>query len=140
MPVTFIYWGYCPFLPFPCALCTTCQNFLLFSAFDDLIVFNNKKFIAYVKDIYPPELNVEKANRLDDQAYYLALTFIIGNNNRIYMKLYDKRDDFKFHIVNFPSLSRTYHLALHMVFMFLSLLDMQDATHIMMTLDIAINS
>ena len=34
---------------------------------DDLIVFNNKKFIDYVKNIYPSELNVEKANRLDDQ-------------------------------------------------------------------------
>ena len=43
---------------------------------NDLIVFNNKKFIDYVKDIYPSELNVEKANRLDDQANYLDLTFI----------------------------------------------------------------
>ena len=72
---------------------------------DDLIVFNNKKFIDYVKDIYPSELNVEKADRLDDQANYLDLTFIIGNNNRLYTKLYDKRDDFNFHIVNFPFLS-----------------------------------
>ena len=33
----------------------------------DLIVFNNKKFIDYVRDVYPSELNVEKANKLDDQ-------------------------------------------------------------------------
>ena len=72
---------------------------------DDLIVFNNKTFIDCVKDIYPSELNVEKANRLDDQANYLDLTFIIGNNNRLYTKLYDKCDDFNFHIVNFPFLS-----------------------------------
>ena len=72
---------------------------------DELIVFNNKKFIDYAKDIYPSELNVEKANRLDDQANYLDLTFIIGNNNRLYTKLYDKRDDFNFHIVNFSFLS-----------------------------------
>ena len=71
------------------------------SYMDDLIVFNNEKF----KDIYPSELNVEKDNRLDDQANYLDLTFIIGNNIRLYTKLYDKRDDFNFHIVNFPFLS-----------------------------------
>ena len=34
---------------------------------------------------------------------YLDLTFIISNNNRLYTKLYDKRDEFNFHIVNFPS-------------------------------------
>ena len=72
---------------------------------DDLIVLNNKKFINYVKDIHPFELNVEKVNRFDDQADYLDLTFITGNNNRLYTKLYDKRDDFNFHIVNFPFLS-----------------------------------
>ena len=72
---------------------------------DELIVFSNNKFIDYVKDIYPSEPNVEKANRLDDQANYLDLTFIIGNNNKLYTKLYDKLDDFNFHIVNFPFLS-----------------------------------
>ena len=41
------------------------------------------------------ELNVEKADRLID----------LGNNNRLNTKLYDKRDDFSFHTVNFPFLS-----------------------------------
>ena len=56
----------------------------------------------------------------DDLANYLDLTFIIESNNRLYTKLYDKRDDFDFHIVNFPFLSsnRWDHLALHMVFIF----------------------
>ena len=51
------------------------------------------------------ELNVEKADRLDNQANYLDLTFIISNNNRLYTKLYDKCADFNFHIVNFPFFS-----------------------------------
>ena len=59
----------------------------------------------YLRDIYSSELNVENANRLDDQENYLDLTFIIGNN-RLHTKLYDKRDDFNFHVVNFPFLSR----------------------------------
>ena len=108
---------------------------------DDLIVFNNRKFIDYVRDTYPSELNVEKANRWDDQANYLDLTFIIGNSNRFYTTLYDKRDDFNFHIVNFPFLSSNIPSGIyHMVFTFYSLSDMRDAAHLMMTLDIAIIS
>ena len=71
---------------------------------DDLIVFSNKKFGDYVKEIYPSQLTVKKANTSDDLANYLDLTVIIGNNNRLYTKLYDKRDDFDFHIVNFSFL------------------------------------
>ena len=51
---------------------------LCYRYMDDLIVFNNKKFIEYVKDICQSELNVEKANRLHDQANYL--TFLIGDH------------------------------------------------------------
>ena len=54
---------------------------------DDLIVFNNKKFRDYVKEIYPSQLTVEKANTSDELANYLDLTFIIESNNRLYTKL-----------------------------------------------------
>ena len=72
---------------------------------NDLIVFSNKKFVDYVKEIYSSQLTTEKTNRSDDLANYLDFTFIIGSNNRLYTKLYDKRDDFDLHIVNFPFLS-----------------------------------
>ena len=49
--------------------------------FDDLIVFNNNNFGDYVKEIYPSQLTVNKANRSDDLANYLDLIFIIGSNN-----------------------------------------------------------
>ena len=78
---------------------------LCYRYIDDLIVFNNKKFGDYVKEIYPSQLTVEKANTSDDLANYLDLTFIIESNNRLYTKLHDKHDDFDFHIVNFPFLS-----------------------------------
>ena len=35
---------------------------------DDLIVFNNKKFEDYFKEIYPSQQSVAKANRSDDLA------------------------------------------------------------------------
>ena len=78
--------------------------------------------------------------RLDNHANYMDLTFIIGNNNRLYTKLNDKHDDFNFHIVNFSFLSSNIPSGPSIVFTFHSLSDMQDAAHIMVTLDIAINS
>ena len=54
---------------------------------------------------FTSQLIVEKANTSDDLANYLDLTFIIRSNNRFYTKLYDKRDDFDFHIFSFPFLS-----------------------------------
>ena len=77
---------------------------LCYRCTDDLIVFNNKKFGDYVKEIYPSQLPVEKANRSDDLANYLDSSFNRGSNNRLYTKHYDKHDDFGFHTVNFPLL------------------------------------
>ena len=68
---------------------------------DDLIVFNNKKFLDYLKEIYPSQLTVEEANKSDHLADYLDLTFIIDSGGKLSTRLYDKRNDFDFHIVNF---------------------------------------
>ena len=68
---------------------------------DDLIVFNNKKFLDCLKEIYPSQLTVKKVNKSDHLADYLDFTFIIYSGG----KLYGKHDDFDFHIVNFPFLS-----------------------------------
>ena len=78
---------------------------LCYRYMDDLIVFSNKKFLDYLKEIYPSQLTVEKANKSDHPADYLDLTFIIDSGGKLSTRLYDKRDDFDFHIVNFPYLS-----------------------------------
>ena len=67
---------------------------------DDLIVCNN-----YRKKIYPSQLTTEKANKSDHLSDYLDLTFIIDSGGKLSTILYDKRDDFDFHIINFPFLS-----------------------------------
>ena len=75
---------------------------------DDLIVFNTKKFLDYLKEIYPSQLTVEKANKSDHLADYLDLTIMIDSGGKLLTRLYDnKRDDFDFHIVNFSFLSCT---------------------------------
>ena len=78
---------------------------LCFRYIDDLIVFNNKKFLNYFKEIYPSQLTVDKANKSDHLADYLDLTFIIDSGGKRSTRLDDKCDDFDFHIVNFPFLS-----------------------------------
>ena len=55
------------------------------------------------KTSIPP--NVMLNNQSDNLASYLDLTFTIEKDGKLSAKLYDKRDDFNFHIVNFPFLS-----------------------------------
>ena len=66
---------------------------------------HSKKFLDYLKEKYPSQLTVEKANKSDHLADYLDLTFIIDNGGKLSNRLHDKRDDFDFHIVNFLFLS-----------------------------------
>ena len=77
---------------------------LCYRYIDDLIVFNSKNFLGYLKEIYPSQLTVEKADKSDHLEDYLDLTFIIGSGAKLSTRLYDKRDDFDFHIINFPFL------------------------------------
>ena len=72
---------------------------------DDLIAFSNKKVLDYLKEIHPSQLTVEKTNKSDHLADFLDLTFIIDSGGRFSTRLYDRCDDFDFHIVNFPFLS-----------------------------------
>ena len=78
---------------------------LFFRYVDDLVVFCNRRLLDCLKEIYPSQLSVEKANKSDHLADYLALaTFMIGDEVCL-NQVYDKRDDFDFRIVNFPFIS-----------------------------------
>ena len=54
-----------------------------------------------VNQIYPPELQLNKAKTSDTEAPFLDLHLSISNGF-VSSKIYDKRDDFDFDIVNFP--------------------------------------
>ena len=56
-----------------------------------------------VNQIYPPELQLNKANTSDTEAPFLDLHISISNGF-VSSKIYDKRDDYGFDIVNFPFL------------------------------------
>ena len=53
--------------------------------------------------IYPSELQLNKANASDTEAAFLDFHLSISNDI-VSNKIYDKRDDFDFEIVNFPFL------------------------------------
>ena len=56
-----------------------------------------------VGQIYPTELQLNKANCPDTEAPFLDLNLSI-TNGIVSSKIYDKRDDFNFELVNFPFL------------------------------------
>ena len=70
---------------------------------DDLLNINNPYFEQMVGQIYPTELQLNKANSSDNEAPFLDLNLSI-TNGIVSSKIYDKRDDFDFKIVNFPFL------------------------------------
>ena len=70
---------------------------------DDLLNIYNNFFDSMVDHIYPPELQLNKANVSDTEASFLDLHLSISDGF-IRSKIYDKRDDFDFDIVNFPFL------------------------------------
>ena len=72
---------------------------------DDLISFNYKRFKEFISDIYPKELTISETTESTSVASHLDLLFARDRSNNITTKLYDKRDAFGFHIVNFPFMS-----------------------------------
>ena len=68
---------------------------------DDLSNSDNPYIDGMVNRIYPPELQLNKANTSDSEDPFLDLHLSISNGLVSY-KIYDKRDDFDFDIVNFP--------------------------------------
>ena len=60
-------------------------------------------FDQMVDRIYPTELQLNRANSSDTEAPILDLNLCISNGT-VSTKIYDKRDDFDFDIVNFPFL------------------------------------
>ena len=70
---------------------------------DDLLNIDNNFFDSMVNRIYPSELQLNKANVSDAEASFLDLHLYISDGF-VKTKIYDKRDDFDFDIVNFPFL------------------------------------
>ena len=83
--------------------------------------------------IYPTELQFNKANSSDTEAPFLNLNLCISNGT-VSTKIYDKRDDFDFDIVNFPFLAGDVPRRTSYGYTFLDLLDSPELLQILVTL------
>ena len=72
---------------------------------DDLLNIDNPYFEQMVGQIYPTDLQLNKANSSHTEAPFLDLNLSIANGI-VSSEIYDKRGDFNFEIVNFPFLDR----------------------------------
>ena len=72
-----------------------------FRYIDDLLTLNNPGFCTFIDQIYPKELKLKRTTEGSDNCSYLDLKISI-EAGRYTTDLYDKRETFKFKIVNFP--------------------------------------
>ena len=71
---------------------------------DDVLSINNSRFAEIVPLIYPPELEVKETTDTASSASFLDLYLEFDDSGQISTKIYDKRDDFNFKIINFPNM------------------------------------
>ena len=73
---------------------------------DDISSMNGDGVFNVDRDIiYPASLQLKKENQGEIAADILDLSIKLNQNNLFSYKLFDKRDHFKFDIVNYPDLS-----------------------------------
>ena len=70
----------------------------------DLLTIYSPSITLNLRNIFPAELQLNKANTSDKETSILDLN-VKGIGSDIHTSVYDKRDDFGFPIVNFPWLS-----------------------------------
>ena len=70
---------------------------------DEVLSLKNTNFAEYLEFIYPRELEIKETTETSPSSYLDCYLYI--DNGKLTTRLYDKRDDFNFPIVNFPFLS-----------------------------------
>ena len=72
---------------------------------DAVLSINNPDFENYLGQMYPAKLEIKDTTERNTSASNLGLLLSIESDGQLRTSLYDKRDDFNFHITNFPFLS-----------------------------------
>ena len=71
---------------------------------DDVLSINNSRFAEFLPLIYPPELEVKETTDTASSASFLDLYLEFDDGGQLSTKIYDKRYDFNFKIINFPNM------------------------------------
>ena len=91
-----------------------------------------------VNQLYPPELQLNKAKIPDTEAPFLDLHLSVANGV-VSSKIYYKRDDFDFDVVNFRFGMVTFLVVLLMVYTFRNLLGLLESEIMLRTSALVIN-
>jgi hypothetical protein len=75
---------------------------------DDVSSINNSRFAEFLPLIYPPELEIKETTDTASSASFLDLYLEFDDSGQLSTKIYDKRDDFIFKIINFPNICKQY--------------------------------
>ena len=75
---------------------------LTYRYIDDVLSINNPEFEIIWARCILLNLRSRTPQRVPRLASYLDLLLSIGRDGQLYTSIYDKRDDFNFHITNFP--------------------------------------
>ena len=70
------------------------------------MIYYNSSFSQWLPSIYPPELEIKETTCTETTctASFLDLHLEFDSSGKLSTKIYDKRDDFDFKIINFPYL------------------------------------
>ena len=71
---------------------------------DDVLSINSSRFAEFLPLIYPPELEVKETTDTASSASFLDIYLEFDDSGQLNTKIYDKRDDFNFKIINFPNM------------------------------------
>ena len=77
----------------------------MYTNIDDVLSINKPDFENYLGQMYPAELEIKDTTESNTSASYLDLLLSISRDGKLRTFLYDRRDDFNFHITNFPFLN-----------------------------------
>ena len=99
---------------------------------NDLLNIDNIHFEQMVHRIYPTELQLNEANASDTETALSDLNLSI-HNDTVSTKIYDKRDDFAFDIVNVPFIDGDVLGIPLMVFIYLNLFTLPGHLRMLMT-------
>ena len=72
---------------------------------NDVLSINYPEFENYLGQMYHAELEIKDTTESTTSAPYLDVLLSIGRDGKLHSSIYDKRDDYNFHITNFPFLS-----------------------------------
>ena len=111
----------------------TALKHLILRYLDGFLNIDYPYFKQMVSQIYLIELQLIKANSTDTRAPFLDLDLSI-TNGIVLSKLNDKRGDFNFEVVNFPSIHRNLFFApIPMVYTFRNVFVLREYVLMLMT-------